>query len=1067
MKRPIPFGKYLLVERINIGGMAEIFLAKSIGIEGIERRVVIKRILPSMAEDADFTRMFLDEARICVQLNHPNIVQISDLGMHEGSYFIAMEYVPGKDLRSLMEHRQASQQPMPIPEAVFIATRLCDGLDYAHRSTGVDGQPLGLIHRDVSPQNVLISYTGDIKLIDFGIAKAATNSQRTQAGFLKGKIGYMSPEQIVGSDVDHRADLFAVGIILFEMLTGQRLFTGPTDFAVLAKIREAEVPSLRELNPAISPALEAVVLKALQANPDDRYQWCSELEDDLQRFLLNPDGTLYTSKNLSASLKEAFQEDVEREAERAKRFAAAKPPTEDELVEEDDDDDEADGLEAVDRTGEAPLPDYSDEAAAEEGETSDAMSLEGDDDDDEDDEGKTVAIVGVPFFDDDDDDDGEAAAPEPDDAPGDVAPFSVENAAQRETTPSGDVSGERRRPGRTNTSERPARAAPVVQRRRSEGEEETPLPPEGEEAVVGLRTRRSRSEPPRRPRRRISFTEQPALEQEGDSVDGPFAEGEPEAVPSLEDAAVEKTNPQVAPDPFAEALARPHVDVVDDGEDDDEDEEEDGDTLESAPDPGATMVMQPPSYEDDDSDQEAVRTVYGLKAVSLEGTSPEEAGATAIFSQDMLPGYDDDGAAAPEEAGATAIFSQDMLPKFGDDEDEAEATRINPPSRSPGRPPPPRRGARQDDGEEDEEAGEDFDDEDEEAFDDAPPKPKKSKAPLIALVAVAVLIGGGAVGAYLLNRPPATGMLVVTVQPGTAELKLTPPADLPTPLTDAQLALRSGEQLALPPGTYGILAKAKGYEDGQQQVTVLSGENNAIKLSLKEIPPPPPPPPPKPARFTLKIESKPEGAVVELEGKEVGKTPLTLSDLDPAVSKQLELRADGYLSKREEIEWPTDGALEVALSFELEEEPKARRAASSRSRAAPKAPQTPPAAAKPDPVKPEVTKKEAPAKAAPQKEQAKVAEKPVAAPAPAKAASKPAGIKMGKLIAASRPAGAEISIDGEPTGRKTPVAGKAPILVPVGEHIVVFTAPDGKTAIRSISVKENETVKLTGVSDFN
>ncbi|MBQ4334292.1 MAG: serine/threonine protein kinase, partial [Myxococcaceae bacterium] len=409
MKRPIPFGNYLLVDRISVGGMAEIFLAKRVGAEGDERRVAIKRILPAMAEDPDFTRMFLDEARICVQLNHPNIVRFSDLGMHDGTCFIAMEYVAGKDLRSLMEHQASVGQPMPVAQAIFIASRLLSGLDYAHRSTGVDGRPLGIIHRDVSPQNVLISYAGDIKLIDFGIAKAATNSQRTQAGFLKGKIGYMSPEQIVGS-VDRRADLFAVGIILFELLTGQRLFTGPTDFAVLAKIRSAEVPSLCELNPAIPPELEAIVLRALKADPDERYQWCSDLEADLRPFLTTEAGEPFTAKALSASLQETFHEDFARDEERAKRLSEAVVPVHDARADDDDDDEEDEDMaHHDDATGESPAPDYEDDEM-DEASLSDE-SLE-DDEDDEFSEGATVAIMGVPFFDDDDEEEEAASAPQ-------------------------------------------------------------------------------------------------------------------------------------------------------------------------------------------------------------------------------------------------------------------------------------------------------------------------------------------------------------------------------------------------------------------------------------------------------------------------------------------------------------------------------------------------------------------------------------------------------------------------------------------------------------------------------
>jgi serine/threonine protein kinase len=191
---PVQFGKYLLLDRINVGGMAEVFRAKTFGVEGFERILAIKRILPSLIDDADFVRMFIDEARIAVQLAHPNIAQIYELGKHGASYYIAMEYLPSRDLRLILDNLNASGQLMSIQQAAFITSRVCEGLDYAHRRRDPSGQPMNIIHRDVSPQNILITYEGVVKVIDFGIAKAANRASQTQAGVLKGKFGYMSPE---------------------------------------------------------------------------------------------------------------------------------------------------------------------------------------------------------------------------------------------------------------------------------------------------------------------------------------------------------------------------------------------------------------------------------------------------------------------------------------------------------------------------------------------------------------------------------------------------------------------------------------------------------------------------------------------------------------------------------------------------------------------------------------------------------------------------------------------------------------------------------------------------------
>ncbi|MCY1079719.1 serine/threonine protein kinase [Archangium lansingense] len=325
MKKPTSFGKYLLLERINVGGMAEVFTAKAFGVEGFERILAIKKILPTMAEDEEFITMFIDEARISVELNHANVVRIDELGKHEDTYFIAMEYVAGRDLRTLLERYRRRKEIMPTAQAVFIASKMCEGLDYAHRKKDARGQDLGIIHRDVSPQNILISYEGEVKIIDFGIAKAANRSQKTQAGILKGKFGYMSPEQVRGLPIDRRSDVFAVGVILYEMLTGERLFVGESDFSTLEKVRNADVPMPRQFNPNIPSGLEKVLMKALARDAEERYQWGSDLQEDLMRFLLAGDA-IYSSKHLSAYMKEAFAEDIVREAEKMERYASVERP---------------------------------------------------------------------------------------------------------------------------------------------------------------------------------------------------------------------------------------------------------------------------------------------------------------------------------------------------------------------------------------------------------------------------------------------------------------------------------------------------------------------------------------------------------------------------------------------------------------------------------------------------------------------------------------------------------------------------------------------------------------------
>ena len=326
MRKPIPYGKYYLLDRINVGGMAEVFKAKVYGVEGFENLVAIMRILPNIAEDEEFITMFIDEAKIAVQLNHANIAQIFDLGKIEDTYFIALEYVYGKDLRAIFERLRKRGEIMPIPVACYIITQVCEGLDYAHRKKDSMGRDLNIVHRDVSPQNILVSYEGDVKVIDFGIAKAANKASKTQAGILKGKFGYMSPEQVRGLPLDRRSDIFSLGIIFYEILTGERLFVGESDFSTLEKVRNVEIMPPTAYNRNIPESLEKIILKALAKDADDRYQYASEMAEDIQRFMISQ-GILFTRKDLSNFMKTLFADDIARDNEKdeAKKLSSSLP----------------------------------------------------------------------------------------------------------------------------------------------------------------------------------------------------------------------------------------------------------------------------------------------------------------------------------------------------------------------------------------------------------------------------------------------------------------------------------------------------------------------------------------------------------------------------------------------------------------------------------------------------------------------------------------------------------------------------------------------------------------------
>ncbi len=300
------FGKYLLLERLAAGGMAEVYLAKSTGAAGISRFVAIKRILPQYSENPEFIDMFKEEAKIAVNLNHGNVVSIYEFGIQNSQFFLVMEFVEGQNLRQVLNHMKKSDKHFSIDQIVYVVTEVAAGLDHAHRCIdGTTGRPLNIIHRDMSPQNIMISFEGEIKIIDFGIAKTESQIENTRTGTIKGKFGYMSPEQADGQDVDLRTDIFSLGIVLWELLANERLFTSGSEAATLKKIRECQIPNLRSINPNISPELERICNKALSKDKSLRYQTSSAFHKDLNRFL-NTQYPEFSPQDFSVYMKSAF-----------------------------------------------------------------------------------------------------------------------------------------------------------------------------------------------------------------------------------------------------------------------------------------------------------------------------------------------------------------------------------------------------------------------------------------------------------------------------------------------------------------------------------------------------------------------------------------------------------------------------------------------------------------------------------------------------------------------------------------------------------------------------------------
>jgi serine/threonine protein kinase len=309
--QPIEFGKYLLLAKIASGGMADLFHGKIVSVKGFEKAVAIKKLLPHLTDDTSLVNMFINEAKLAALLTHQNIVQIYDLGSIEGTYFIAMEYLHGKDLRAMSTKARKRTAPLPAEFALYILSRVCAGLDYAHKLKDFQGNRLNIIHRDISPQNVIVTYEGEVKIVDFGIAKAATHSSETKVGIIKGKLAYMSPEQAAGKAIDHRSDIFSAGILLYELLTHRRMFEG-SEMEVLDRVRKAEFVPAETLVPTLAPRCTGILRRALAKDPDARYQSCAEmltdLEESLSAFSVRPGAEL-----LSHYMKGLFAEEITAE----------------------------------------------------------------------------------------------------------------------------------------------------------------------------------------------------------------------------------------------------------------------------------------------------------------------------------------------------------------------------------------------------------------------------------------------------------------------------------------------------------------------------------------------------------------------------------------------------------------------------------------------------------------------------------------------------------------------------------------------------------------------------------
>ncbi len=327
--QPCKFARYTLLNPIAKGGMGEVFLAQMTGAEGFEKLIIIKKILPALAEEGDFVQRFVAEAKILVQLHHGAIAQILDMGVEGGSYYIAMEFVDGKDLRKLLSRARDLKARVPAGLALYIIVRILDALAYAHRKTLSDGSELNLVHRDISPQNILVSYEGEVKLIDFGLAKSsAAQQQKTRAGMVVGKIFYMPPEQALHEIVDKRSDLYSAGICLWEMLAGKNPFdTGESALMLMHRVSNPEVPAIRTIRPDLPESLDAFLRKAIAPDPDERFASAEEMRGRLTAVMMELD-PLAGPESLAGYMRQTFAADFENERRHIAALTRAIPKDE-------------------------------------------------------------------------------------------------------------------------------------------------------------------------------------------------------------------------------------------------------------------------------------------------------------------------------------------------------------------------------------------------------------------------------------------------------------------------------------------------------------------------------------------------------------------------------------------------------------------------------------------------------------------------------------------------------------------------------------------------------------------
>ncbi len=323
MRKAQQLGRYHLFDRIAYGGMAEIFRAKTFDARGHAQWVAIKRVLSHLVEDDEFIQMLVDEAKIASQVRHPNIARVYEFTQARGEYFIAMEHVDGKDLRAILERCRQNKVPLPPHHAAYVAAEIAAALSAVHNAEQHDGTPLHIIHRDVSPSNVICAYSGEVKLCDFGIAKASLSRVKTQTGVIKGKVKYMSPEQALGHKLDHRSDIFSLGACLYEMLTRLPPFTAVNEMDLLFRVRDAVYRPIRAIVPEVPQELAHICDVCLRRRPEERYQTAGELAADLNAFLerYRPG---YSRTHLSRHVRRLFADDIEAELRELEAYVVSR-----------------------------------------------------------------------------------------------------------------------------------------------------------------------------------------------------------------------------------------------------------------------------------------------------------------------------------------------------------------------------------------------------------------------------------------------------------------------------------------------------------------------------------------------------------------------------------------------------------------------------------------------------------------------------------------------------------------------------------------------------------------------